>query len=147
MKFNKKVLIVCEIDKAFNFHLNPENISRISPPGLSAKIVKITDSPLKLNSEVTLEVKQFFFTSEWLVKISEFIEPNVICDEQLKGVFKYWKHYHIFEQDANGTRMTDRIFFTPPFGFFGLLASPFILLGLWIMFTVRHKKTKEILEK
>lgn len=37
----------------------------------------------------------------------------------VKGTFKSFRHEHHFESTGNGTRMTDRFDYKPPFGILG----------------------------
>lgn len=145
-RFSKKIKIKCEIGEIFNFHLNPENINVISPPGLNAKILEISNNPLKQGSVVKLEVSQLGIKSVWIIEILEYEYPRVICDMQRSGFFNYWKHYHIFELLGKEVQMTDRVIFQPPFGLLGYFMYPFILSGLYFMFIYRHHKTKKVLE-
>ncbi|GJQ62270.1 MAG: hypothetical protein SCALA702_13230 [Melioribacteraceae bacterium] len=146
-EFRKKINIKCNIDDIFRFHLNPENINVISPPGLNAKIVSITDKPLKSGSVVKLEVSQLGIKSIWVIEIVEYSYPRVICDQQRSGFFNYWKHYHIFEVAGDEVEMTDKVILKPPLGLLGYMAYPAIWLGLSFMFRYRHYKTKKVLEK
>lgn len=144
--FTKSVLINTEINKLFDFHTNPENLNKISPPFLKVKIKSISDIPLVKDSLIVLEVGNFGFVTEWKVQIKECQKPTLVKDLQLKGLFGFWEHSHIFEVAGDKVKMTDSIDFTPPFGFLGYFLCPFIFLGLNVMFSIRHKKTKELFE-
>lgn len=146
--FEKSVIMDCPIEKAFTFHTDTNNLKLISPSSVKTEIIKI-ELPLVLNSEVELSVTQFgIFKSYWKVKISQYIENEVIGDYMVKGPFKYWYHRHCFDRQAGKTIMTDRVDYDLPFGFLGDIAHTlFAKKMIESMFEFRHKKTKEILEK
>ncbi len=145
--FEKSAIINCPIEKAFEFHTDTNNLKQISPSSVKVEIKKI-ELPLKLNSEIEMCVTQFgFFKSNWKVKISQYIENEIIGDYMLKGPFKYWYHRHCFDLQAGKTIMTDRVDYDMPFGFIGDIAHTlFAKKMIQNMFEFRHKKTKEILE-
>lgn len=146
--FEKSVLMNCPIEKAFMFHTDTNNLKLISPSSVKTDIIRL-DLPLHLNSVVELNVTQYgIFKSYWKVKISQYIENEMIGDYMLKGPFKYWYHKHCFDVQAGKTIMTDRVDYDLPLGFLGNIAHAlFVKKMIENMFEYRHKKTKEILEK
>ena len=68
-------------------------------------------------------------------------------DEMVKGAFKSFRHEHYFEATENGTRMTDRFDYEPPFGIIGLLVD-FIVLKRYIknLLIKRNETIKEFAE-
>ena len=145
--FERSVLIKCPIEKAFAFHSDTNNLTKISPSSVKVKILKI-DLPLKLNSVVELIVTQFgFFKSHWKVRLAEFEEYSIIGDLQEKGPFKYWYHRHCFEEENGFTKMTDKLEYDLPMGILGRIAHLlFVRKMIEKQFEFRHSKTKEVLE-
>ncbi len=144
--FEKSVLIKCELYEIFNFHCDTNNLPKISPPGIKAEIIYMSDTPLKLGSEIKIRLSKFFIHKDWEIKIKNYDSPKLISDYQIKGLFNYWHHYHIFEQLDDKINMTDKIEYIPPFGIFGKFLNPIIKLQLNSMFKYRHKQTKRIFE-
>lgn len=144
--FEKSVSISSDIEDIFNFHLDTNNLPKISPSFPKASLIKISEIPLQKGSEVTVGLDFILFKKEWEILIKELIPNKLIGDLQLKGVFEYWYHSHIFENKGEQVTMTDKVEFIPPFGKFGKLLIPFIRLQLSIMFNYRHKKTKLFFE-
>lgn len=145
--FEKSVLIKTEIGKLFQFHADTNNLALISPPGIKTEIELMSHTPLRRNSTVVLLLSKFGLKLRWKIRIAEYSFPGIIADSQEKGLFKYWLHYHIFENENGAVRMTDRIEFIPPFGILGLAAVPVMKFQLDKMFAYRHSKTKEIFER
>ena len=145
--FQKSIEISTDLGTIFNFHSDTNNLPRINPPGIKAEIVYMSDSPLKRGSRVVIRLSKLIFSIHWSILIKEYSFPELVADLQEKGFFKYWLHYHIFEEAENGVKMTDKIEFIPPFGIIGKLLLPFIYRNLEAMFSYRHQKTKELLER
>lgn len=81
------------------------------------------------------------------MKISEVKPFEVVTDIQVKGPFKVWEHKHIFEETNAGVKMTDNIIFSPPWGVIGLLTLPLLYLQLYLMFSDRHRRTRNFFER
>ena len=145
--FEKSSWLLADIHKLFEFHADTNNLPLISPPGIKIDVLKISDIPLKKDSEIIVHLKKFFLSKEWHIKINYCEPPKLISDIQQKGIFEYWQHYHIFEEMDGGVQMTDRIEFIPPFGMLGKLALPVIYYQLNSMFSYRHRKTQELFTK
>jgi len=145
--FEKSILIKSDIDRLFSFHRDPNNLSKISPSFVKVNIKSISELPLEKDSYAFLEIKVLGFNTSWEVKIKECVEPHLVKDIQIRGLFKYWQHDHIFEQQGSYVKMTDRVEYLPPFGFWGYLFTPVIYFVLRSMFKFRHQKTKKLFEK
>lgn len=144
LKFKKSVLIKTSIIKLFEFHRNTNNLALITPKYVKIKILSISDLPLVKGSIISLKIKFLIFTNKWIVNISECKPPYLIKDFQIKGLFGFWHHSHLFEETEARTIMTDFVEFKPPLGIIGYLGFPFIYFLLYLMFTYRHKLTKTI---
>ena len=144
--FQKSVIIKCRLEEIFNFHLDTNNLPKISPLFPKAAVKKISEIPLRKNSTVTVSLNFLLFKSDWEILIRELEANKLIGDLQTKGIFEYWYHSHIFDLKGNEVRMTDKVEFIPPFGILGKIFIPLIQFHLYIMFKHRHKKTKMIFE-
>jgi ligand-binding SRPBCC domain-containing protein len=76
-----------------------------------------------LNETVTWRAKHFGIYQKLTVKIVKYDKPNMFADEMLKGTFASMRHLHLFENEGDGTKMTDVFEFTSPLGFLGRLAD------------------------
>lgn len=143
--YEKSVHINTDVDTLFEFHRNPDNLTKISPDNINVKLVSISQVPVEEGTEIKLLLSKFFVKQKWNVRIKECEHPRLIVDEQTKGPFKYWLHYHIFKEAEGGSRMIDKVEYIPPFGAVGKLFLPVIKLQLDKMFTYRHEITKKLL--
>jgi ligand-binding SRPBCC domain-containing protein len=128
--FQKSVDIKCGLEELFNFHLDTNNLPKISPSFPNASIKKISEVPLRKNSTVTVSLNFLLFRSDWEILIRE-LEANKLIGDLQKG---------------NEVKMTDKVEFIPPFGVLGMCLIPLIRFQLNMMFRYRHKKTKMIFE-
>ena len=136
----------------FDFHLQPKNIARVSPPWV--KVLSV-DGPERLTrgSALKLKVASFGVPQNWevrVVAVEDFSGTPAkasILDESVRGPFPFWRHLHEFWQAPDGTTgLVDRIEFLPPGGTVGVVLVPGIKLILKKMFEARHKATKRVFE-
>ncbi|MBS1902835.1 MAG: SRPBCC family protein [Bacteroidetes bacterium] len=142
------VTIAAPIEAVFDFHLDVANLNKISPPGMSARLVK--DEGLGTARTMYLEITQFgLFKSHWIVKIDEFDPPFKLTDLVVKGPFPYFRHSRTFSQPCAAlTELRDKLEYALPFGAIGRLANKISVQRMINdMFEHRHRITKELLEE
>jgi len=86
-----------------------------------------TEGHIELGEQVTWRARHFGFTFHMTSRITEMERPRRFVDEQVAGPFRYWRHVHSFEAEADGTRMLDRIDYEAPFGLLGRAADRLLL--------------------
>ncbi|MDP2303702.1 MAG: SRPBCC family protein [Ignavibacteria bacterium] len=145
--FEKSVLIRTSKINLFEFHRDTNNLPKISPLFPKVKLISISEFPLQNDSVIIIQLNFILFKIYWEIRITDFVFNEKIADIQIKGPFKFWKHYHIFTSVDEGTIITDRIDFIPPFGIIGKVLLPLIKLQLFLMFKLRHHKTKSLFER
>jgi ligand-binding SRPBCC domain-containing protein len=91
----------------------------------------VTGGHIGLGEHVTWKARHFGIVWTMTSQVTEFDEPRRFVDEQTRGPFRRFRHEHLFEPTANGTRMTDSITFDAPFGPIGRLAEA-IALGRYL---------------
>lgn len=79
----------------------------------------VTEGHIDLGEEVTWQARHFGLTFQMTSRLTEIDRPKRFIDEQVTGPFTTWRHAHLFEAEAEGTRMTDRIEYEAPLGFLG----------------------------
>jgi ligand-binding SRPBCC domain-containing protein len=94
-------------------------------------IAGITTGLIGLNESVTWRAKHFGIYQKLTSKITTFDRPYSFTDEMVKGIFKSFKHQHIFKKTGNNIEMTiemiDIFEYESPFGIFGKLADTIFL--------------------
>jgi ligand-binding SRPBCC domain-containing protein len=86
-----------------------------------------TEGHIELGEQVTWRARHFGFTFHMTSLITEMERPRRFVDEQVAGPFRYWRHVHTFDAEADGTRMLDRIDYEAPFGPLGHAANRLLL--------------------
>lgn len=144
--YSKKTLIKCKIEDLFNFHIDANNLKKITPPNIK---VDLLNDNLSVKEGVLLKIntKKFFINTYWEVKIKKLDSPYILVDEAIKSPFKSWVHEHRFTQSKDGVILEDYIEFEMPFSFIGNCFAFLIKKDLNGMFSYRHEQTKMILEK
>jgi ligand-binding SRPBCC domain-containing protein len=94
---------------------------------------------------IDYEVRPLFgIRTHWRTKIIQVDEGKSFTDIQLKGPYKYWKHFHEFTPNDTGVLMKDVVSYQIPLGFFGNLVNLLIVnRKLKVIFDHRH----EVLER
>lgn len=82
-----------------------------------------THGLISLGQFVTWEAIHFGIKQKLSTEITEFEKPFHFRDEQIKGIFKFMKHDHNFQEDGKITLMTDIFSFAAPLGILGKLAE------------------------
>ncbi len=77
--------------------------------------------------EVTWRARHFAVTQHFTSKITAFAPPSYFQDTMQRGAFRSFVHDHYFTPCDGGTKMTDVLEFTAPFGLLGRLAENLIL--------------------
>lgn len=90
-------------------------------------IAGVTTGLIGLDEWVTWRAKHFGMYQKLTSKITTFDRPYSFTDEMVKGIFKSFKHQHIFKKTGNRVEMTDIFEYKSPFGIFGKLADTLFL--------------------
>ncbi|GAB5466642.1 MAG: hypothetical protein Kapaf2KO_20780 [Candidatus Kapaibacteriales bacterium] len=78
---------------------------------------------IELGETVTWKAKHLGFYHKLTSIITELERPHKFADEQLKGIFKKFKHEHTFEKSNNKTILIDKFDYTSPLGILGKIAD------------------------
>lgn len=145
-RIEQRIVIAAPIERVFHFHDDTRNLLRITPPSIKVSIE--TMGKPGLGYEVVLKVRQFgIFTMRWKVRITEYVPPTLMSDEQVSGPFAYWKQTRRLHEVDGGTELTDIVEYRPPFGVLGRIANALVIRRQVLeMFAYRQATTKRLLE-
>lgn len=143
--FTKQTYIDTTLEELFKFHLDTNNLIKITPKNIKAELLTKCDNP-KEGTILKIRTVKNFIPFTWVVKIKKMDYPHMFVDEALKSPFKFWEHYHIFKQDGHKVLLKDVVRYELPFGFLGSLLHSVIEKDLEQMFEFRHEVTKKSLE-
>lgn len=144
--FIKSSYINCEVSDLFDFHLDTNNLTYITPSDTKVELLTKDFKPIQ-SQILRIKSTKYFIPMYWEVKIEKIDNPNLLVDLALKSPFAFWEHKHIFIKHGNMSELKDVITYSLPFGFIGKIFNFLIRKDIEKMFNYRHKMTKEILEK
>ncbi|MCW5963212.1 MAG: SRPBCC family protein [Bryobacterales bacterium] len=142
LHFQFATLIRAPREAVLAFHGRPDAICLLTPPWQPIQLLRRHNS-LKAGSEVVLRVWMGPLPIIWLARHTEFRGLDGFVDEQIRGPFRYWRHEHRFQQNAEGTLLVDDIACTLPGApVTHLLLGWLVRLQLRSMFAYRHAVTR-----
>ena len=141
----KTTFINCQLDELFDFHMNVNNIKKITPKNIKVELLDFDISKYECKI-INIRTTKYFISTHWKVRIDKTQRPNLLVDVAVQSPFKSWKHQHVFTQKGNVCELKDIIEYEMPFGLLGKIIAPFIERDIINMFDYRHKRTKSILE-
>lgn len=102
---------------------------------------------IEMGEFVTWQATHFGIRQKLSSEITAFERPFHFRDEQLKGIFKHFKHDHFFEEQDGCVHMKDVFEYASPFGFFGKIFN-YVLLTRHLrkLLLVRNDMIKEFAE-
>ena len=104
---------------AFAFFENPENLARITPPGLNLRITSKERVQIKRGAEIAYQIRWAGIPLSWKTVITEYEPPFRFVDEQAAGPYAEWRHTHTFKPGVEGTEVLDHVDYVLPFGWIG----------------------------
>ncbi|NJK96427.1 MAG: SRPBCC family protein [Bacteroidetes bacterium] len=125
------------IDSAWSFFSDPRNLKEITPPSMNFRIMNKLPKSIYEGMFIEYRVAPLLgIEMDWVTEITHVREPYFFIDEQRVGPYQIWHHEHHFEEQRKGVKMTDKLYYSLPFG----------PLGNMIHSLVVQKKILEIFE-
>ncbi|MFO0664091.1 MAG: SRPBCC family protein [Polyangiaceae bacterium] len=119
--FEQTQFVECPRAELFSFFTDAKNLERITPAHLNFEILS-SDTHVHEGTLLDYRLRLFGIPFQWRTLIESFDHGVSFVDVQLKGPYKVWRHTHSFTEEANGTRMDDRVEYEVPLGPLGALA-------------------------
>lgn len=122
-------LIERPIDEVFDFFSRPENLARITPPGMCFDRLS-DDTEMCAGLEIDYRIRPLLgIPMRWRTRIDTYEPPNSFSDVQLRGPYRRWEHRHTFRSVAGGTLIEDDVTYELPLGPLGAIAHGLIVRG------------------
>lgn len=141
----KTTYINCSLDKLFDFHMNINNIRKITPSNVKLELLDYDVKKYECRI-INIRTTKYFISTHWKIRIDKMERPNILVDMAVQSPFKSWRHQHVFTQKGSVCELKDIIEYEIGYGFLGKLIAPFIKSEINSMFDYRHKETKFLLE-
>lgn len=145
-RFERKQIIKTDINTAWSFFSDPNNLAIITPPSMEFNILQELPKKMFAGMIINYTVKPFsFFKVRWTTEIVNSEENKFFIDEQRFGPYKFWYHQHFFKEVSNSVEMTDVVYYALPFGFLGrIFGAKIVENKLNYIFEFRKNKINEI---
>jgi len=117
--------------ETFDFFSRPENLARITPPGMRFKMVS-DDREMRAGLRLAYTLRPLpLIRSRWVSLISRYDPPVGFVDVQERGPYARWEHTHTFTDATSGgsaaTQITDSVAYELPFGPLGDLVNALVV--------------------
>lgn len=138
--------IGCSVEALFAFHSDTQNLSAITPPGITVNIIELPAEPVS-GSRAVLQIRRGLLGFRWELRFETIAPPNRIVDVALRSPFASFRHEHLFMSLQNDhSLLIDKVTFSLPLGWLGRRFEWLVARDLKTMFGYRHAKTAEILQ-
>ncbi|MBI2780634.1 MAG: NAD(P)H-binding protein [Chloroflexi bacterium] len=109
-------LVARPIDEVFGFFSRPENLARITPPGMGFDRLS-DDVDMRPGLEIDYRIRPLLgIPMRWRTRIDGYEPPTAFSDVQLRGPYKRWEHRHTFRSVPGGTLIEDDVTYELPLG-------------------------------
>lgn len=145
--FKTTQLIPTDIQTAWDFFSNPNNLKDITPVDLGFKVIsKYQGSTMYPGQLIEYTVSPLLgIPLYWMTEITHVEDKKYFVDEQRFGPYSLWHHQHHFKEVAGGVEMTDIVHYKIPFWFAGDIANTLMVRRqLKGIFDYRYKKVEEM---
>lgn len=120
-------LVARPIDEVFAFFARPENLARITPPGMGFDRLS-DDTDMRAGLEIDYRIRPLLgMPMRWRTRIDRYEPPFTFSDVQLRGPYKRWEHRHTFRSVPGGTLIEDDVTYELPLGPLGELAHRLVV--------------------
>ena len=120
-KINAPIERCFDLSRSIDLHV--ASTSKTSEKAISGR----TTGLIGLGEYVTWKAKHFGITQQLTTIITSFNSPFHFIDEMEKGIFKSFRHQHIFKKIQKDTIMVDEFEYELPCSFIGKLIDALVL--------------------
>jgi ligand-binding SRPBCC domain-containing protein len=154
--FETSQFVAVELERAFRFFADPQNLPRITAPKSKAKIehlrlISPENRPGLAGAGSEIEISMLILPplpvrGRWLARIIDFEYGSYFRDIQVRGPFARFDHTHSFDFSGTGTIIHDAVEYDVGWGKLGSVANALLVRrALNEMFDYRQRATEKLL--
>lgn len=141
MHLSRELLVPASLEETFAFFADASNLQRLTPPSLHFTILTPVPVVMRAGVEIDYRIRVHGLSLPWRSRIDVW-EPAVrFVDRQIVGPYRWWRHDHLFEAAAGGTRVVDRVEYLPRASW---ISAPIVSRDLDRIFDYRHAALREV---
>ena len=146
-QLERELVLNSPTQDVWGFLANPVNLNELTPPDLQFEI--LSKLPERMYNGLTIHYAigiPLFGRHRWLTEIKHIEEGCSFVDEQRRGPYRFWYHYHAVKPMAERrTKMIDRVTYQLPFGVLGRLVHAVLVEKMLVdIFNYRNQRLIEI---
>ena len=135
-----ETIIEAPLERCFDLSRSVD-LHMISTAHTSEKAVAgICEGLIGPGQSVTWQARHFGVVQYLTSKITEYERPHRFVDEMQQGIFKYFRHVHLFAVAGGSTLMKDIFDYTSPLGVIGGLADRLFLKNYMTRLLIRRNE-------
>jgi len=139
--------VAAPVEVVFAFFDDPANLSRLMPPPVRIRLVRIEPAPPRAGSLFEFRYGLGPIQQSWLIRLVERVENEGFVDDTISGPMRRFHHSHTFTPARRGgTWIEDRIdYHVGPDGFFGAVLDFFAGIVMRLTFIWRRARQRRVL--
>ena len=145
-RFVRTQKIPININEAWSFLSNPNNLKTITPSYMGFHIIENENTEMYSGQIIKYTVSPILgIKINWVTEITHVKNLEYFVDEQRFGPYSFWHHKHFIKEIKGGVEMVDILDYALPFGILGRIFHPVIVKPkLNEIFNYRRKKLIKI---
>lgn len=136
----KETLLAASPQAVWDFHMAPDALEKLTPPGAGVEIVKPALVENGSVVELRIQAGPLPIKLKWLSRHEQVEPPHKFVDVAIQSPFAQWEHHHLFLDRDGKCLMRDEVRYRAPLGPLGaIFGEPIIRHILNGQFNHRHK--------